>query len=100
VGCLGQRDRVALQVPSDADLGRGATFGGGDLRDHGVIQDRATLAADRAVALEHNIPLLVEREQLRDVQVGVHLDLVHCGLDLTPSQEVHQHRERAVAHGD
>ena len=84
-------------MPGDADLSCAAALGGGDLVDHGVIQDRAALTTNRRVALKGDTPLLVEPEHVSLVQVGMDLDLIHDGLDLTSCKQVHHHRDRAVA---
>mmetsp|Transcript_31942 Transcript_31942/g.42297 ORF Transcript_31942/g.42297 Transcript_31942/m.42297 type:complete len:330 (+) Transcript_31942:145-1134(+) len=107
---LDERDGLALQVPGEDDLGGGLTLGRGDLRDDGVGQrvqvHKLTGAglpmagADRGVGLQVDAPFTVELVALLLLEVGVHLDLVHDGLDARIGEHVSEHGHHAVAHTD
>ena len=88
-----QRDRVPLQSPVDAHLGRCAAVLLRDFSDHWISQNVQVLlqsladrivgaATDSRVALNKHVELSVNVDQVVLLEVRMHLDLVYSGWDL------------------
>src|SRR2546425_12480863 len=66
-----------LQAPTNQDLGRGPTVPRCDLRNDWMIESMT--AGEGAVCFQLNLFADAESEQLRLIQEGMELDLVHGG---------------------
>src|SRR2546427_13248049 len=85
-----------LQAPTNQDLGRGPTVPRCDLRNDWMIESMT--AGEGAVCFQLNLFADAESEQLRLIQEGMELDLVHGGRGRGRAGEVLPGAGRVVAH--
>src|SRR2546425_6287579 len=85
-----------LQAPTNQDLGRGPTVPRCDLRNDWMIESMT--AGEGAVCFQLNLFADAESEQLRLIQEGMELDLVHGGRGRGRAGEVLPGSGRVVAH--
>src|SRR2546428_1308570 len=75
-----------LQAPTNQDLGRGPTVPRCDLRNDWMIESMT--AGEGAVCFQLNLFADAESEQLRLIQEGMELDLVHGGRSRGRAEQV------------
>src|SRR2546425_7666521 len=85
-----------LQAPTNQDLGRGPTVPRCDLRNDWMIESMT--AGEGAVCFQLNLFADAESEQLRLIQEGMELDLVHGGRSRGRAGQFLQGSDRGVAH--
>src|SRR2546426_8113425 len=85
-----------LQAPTNQDLGRGPTVPRCDLRNDWMIESMT--AGEGAVCFQLNLFADAESEQLRLIQEGMELDLVHGGRSRGRAGEFLHVSDRVVAH--
>src|SRR2546425_7603561 len=85
-----------LQAPTNQDLGRGPTVPRCDLRNDWMIESMT--AGEGAVCFQLNLFADAESEQLRLIQEGMELDLVHGGRRRWRAGQVLPVSARVVSH--